>query len=409
MYQISAALQQAIAAGNKQRVLLEFGSRSFSNEGVSVSSGLSLREAFCDETDIAIGQCLSAELEVTLLNDQYQLQNFEFGTFTAWLGAAVTGVVTGKTKTFVENGKSVTYAFAPLGTFIATKPDVLTQKKITLTANDQMILFDKDMPDATTLGIEYPTTVGVIFQKLCNYVGVQAASYTFLNSDADVVEEPEQFSTSTMREVLGWIAEAACSNARFNRDGKLAFTWFNATGRTYTAHDTAEFTPTWYTVAPINGLHIRNQNSSAEIVLGQNSNNYMIQDNPFLRKPDDTLEITKDPESINTTAGVHVSFLCQAKGEGLIYQWQEGTDGAFADSTREGAASTVLQFTTEDAETDYSIQFRCVVKDRYNNSVTSTVATLTVTIFAEKTAEEAEADAQEKWPDLYDDSGEIPV
>ena len=126
-----------------------------------------------------------------------------------------------------------------------------------------------------------------------------------------------------------------------------------------------------------------------------------------MRKPDDTLEITKDPESINTTAGVHVTFLCQAKGEGLEYQWQEGTNGNFANSERDGADTNTLQFTTEEAEENYSIQLRCVVKDKYDNSVTSEAATLTVTLFADMTDEEALAEAQEKWPGLYDDSGEV--
>lgn len=402
MYQLSASLQSAIAAGNKQRVLLEFTGRSFSNEDVSVSSGISLREAFCDETDLVIGQCLSAELEFTLLNDSYQLQSFEFGTFKACLGAAITsGTPMGKTQTFSENGKSVTYEFAPLGTFIATKPDVLRQKIITLTANDQMILFDKDMPDAETLGIEYPATIGTIFLKLCNYAGVQYETLNFLNAGITVLEEPESFSTSTMREVLAWIAEAACSNARFNRDGKLEFVWFNTTSKSFNDNSTVEFVPTWYTVAAIDGLHIRNQDSTTEIVLGQNTNNYMIQDNPFLRQPDETIEITKDPSSLHVAVGVNVTFQCQAKGEGLKYQWQEGTDGAFSNSQRTGADKNVLQFTAE--ENDDALQFRCVVKDKYDNSVTSDAATLTVDVFEDMTEEEAEAAAEEKWPDLYTD------
>ena len=408
MYQLSSSLRQAIAAGNPQRVLLEFAGKSFSNEEVSVQSGVRLREFFCQETDLTIGQCLSNELEFTLLNDHYQLRNFSFGTFTAWLGAAITGGnATGKTKTFTENGKAVTYEFSPLGTFIATKPDVLQQRIVSITANDQMILFDKNLPSATTLGIEYPTTVGAIFTALCRYVNVTPVTTTFLNSDLTVTDEPEAFTSATCRDVLGWIAEAACANARFNRDGQLEFVWFNRTNKTFGNHDHSDFVPTWYTVSPIDGLHIRNQDSTAEIILGQNSNNYMIQDNPFLRKPDDTVEIVTDPSPINTTVGVHVSFLCQAKGEGLAYQWQEGTNGAFADSSRGGADTNTMQFVTVAA--DDRVEFRCVATDKYGNSATSDAAMLTVTEFSVKTEEEAEADAEEKWPDLYrDDHSQTP-
>ena len=99
---------------------------------------------------------------------------------------------------------------------------------------------------------------------------------------------PEQFENATMREVLGWVAEAACSNARFNRDGLLEFFWFNTSVVTrYDEHNYSDFTPTWYATAAIDGLHIRNGDSTKEYTIGGGDNAYMIQDNPFLRQPDD--------------------------------------------------------------------------------------------------------------------------
>lgn len=287
MYQFTETLSAALEAGNPQRVLLEFSGKTFTNEDIAISNGVELTADFNSETNLTIGMCPSANLRFDLLNDQYQLSDFEFGTFKAWLGARIdSGTPTGKTVEFQEGGKTVTYEFAPLGTFIATRPDVVRKTIISVDANDQMILFDEDMPTASALGITYPITLAALAKKLCDYVGVSLKTQSFLNANISVSSEPEQFETATMREVLGWIAEAACSNARFTRDGLLEFAWFTVIDKEYDETNYSDFMPSWYETQAINGLHIRNADSTSEISLGQNSNVYMIQDNPFLRQPD---------------------------------------------------------------------------------------------------------------------------
>lgn len=284
MQSISTALRNAIDAGNKQRVLLVFGNDEFSNEDIEMSAGLNLSEEFNSEEELTIGLTPSAVLTFTMLNDHGQLVNFGFGWFTAYLGARIdSGTPTEITRTFTEDGKTVTYAFAPLGTFYAEKPDVVVKKTIAVTAYDQMLKFDKDMPSASALSLNYPTTVSAIFQAMCTYAGVTPASNTFLNSTLDVEEEPPDFEMSTMRAVLGWIAEVACSNARFNRAGQLEFAWFNNTSETYDEGNYKEFTPSWYQTSAINGVYFRDTNESKETSNGTTkTNNYLIQDNPFL-------------------------------------------------------------------------------------------------------------------------------
>lgn len=297
MQTLSTTLKAAVAAGNPQRVLLEFikkpnGSayspvKQFSNEDILISDGLRLKEEFNSETDLTIGLCPSAEIQFNMLNDNNQLVNFQFGTFRAYLGAMITSgtpTSSAKTVTFSEGGGNYLYEFSPLGTFIAQRPDIVRKKTISVDSNDQMVLFDIDMPSKTALGITYPVTLSVLCQAMCTYVGVSLKSNTWLNSTLSVAKEPEQFETATMREVLGWIAEAGCSNARFNRDGLLEFVWFNTVNKTYDEHDYSEFTPTWYATKAIDGLHIRNADSTTEFTVGTGSNAYMIQDNPFLRQ-----------------------------------------------------------------------------------------------------------------------------
>lgn len=297
MYQISQTLRTAIAAGNPQRVLIEFTNKPdgtayspsvvFSNEDIVVSNGLQLTEEFNPETDLTIGSCPSAEIQFTMLNDTGQLLDFEFGKFIAYLGARIdsgTPAQTAKTKTFTESGETVTYEFCPLGTFIARRPDVVKKLMIDVDANDQMTLFDADMPTALQT---YTGTLSGMATALCNQVGVTLKTGTFLNSTMAVALTAEQVENTTMREVLGWIAEAACSNARFNRDGQLEFVWFNQVNSIFDEHNYTDFTPTWYQTKAIDGLHIRNADSTAEYTYGTGGNAYMIQNNPFLRQPDE--------------------------------------------------------------------------------------------------------------------------
>lgn len=297
MYTVSQTLATALANKTPQRVLLEFiGANNtvtdtFSNEDIVVSTGVELTEMFNSETDLTIGLCPSAEIRFDMLNDEGQLDEFEFGKFRAWLGARIdsgTPAGTAKTKTFTEGGISRTYEFTPLGTFIADRPAVVKKKILTITANDQMQLFDKDMPSATALDVTYPITLENLFKKLCAYVGVSYKSSTFPNNKLHVNSQPEDFDSATMREVLGWIAEAAGSIARFDRDGKLEMAWFNEVDAVFDEHNYTEFTPAWYATKAIDSLHIRNSNSQADTTRGSGTNNYLIQDNPFLLRPDST-------------------------------------------------------------------------------------------------------------------------
>lgn len=291
MYTISSTLQAALAAGTPQRVLIEFPDASavFSNEDISINRGLELNEMFMSEKDMTAGLCPSAEISFDMLNDIGQLDNFPFGTFKAWLGARIdsgTPAQTAKTKTFVEKGVTRTYEFTPLGVFIAERPAVVRKKILSITANDQMTLFDVDMPFWGDMNLTYPTTLGTMFVKMCQYVGVPYKSATFMNSTLSVPKEPSDFDGATMRDVLGWIAEAACSIARFDRDGVLELVWFNPVNKTFNEHNYSEFAYSWYQTASVDGLYIRNANSAATTEIGQTNNIYLISDNPFLRASD---------------------------------------------------------------------------------------------------------------------------
>ena len=174
------------------------------------------------------------------------------------------------------------YEFCPLGVFIANRPNVPDKIEISLTCYDLMQMTEQDMPSASALGISYPTTIGTLFKKICAFLGVGYKTATFINSNADIEKEPEKFSDATIRTVLGWIAEAAGSNVRFDRDGELVIDWLKNTPLVYSEGDYQSFDPYWYETPVVDKLYIRNTDNNSEVTRGNGKVPYLIQDNPFL-------------------------------------------------------------------------------------------------------------------------------
>lgn len=182
-----------------------------------------------------------------------------------------------------DGGVLRTWEFVPLGVFIADRPNAPDVIEADFTCHDLMQKFDKDMPSAGTLKITYPTTISNLFVKLCNYAKVPYKTASFINSGAVITEEPEDFKSATMRTVIGWIAEAAASNARFDRDGYLVFDWVRDTDQNYNENDYSDFQPYWYETQTVTKLYNRATDGSADKTSGSGDVGYLIQDNPLLR------------------------------------------------------------------------------------------------------------------------------
>lgn len=375
MYNASSAFHTAVANGAHQIALLIFDGVVFTNDDINVTNGIEFNDYFNTEGDLSIGQALSNEISFSLFNDTGLLDNYEFGDFTATIGAQIgnttvsnagtvqaqsashtyvaystspylkrdgtavssqpnypvssmliyDGVVycmleDGSLKTYMDSdgssyvitlptfmkrklqkwaGKGIAYAdrilkiwqgtnlrtyeFVPLGIFNAERPNVPTVNEIRFTCNDLMQRFEVDMPTDAALGITYPITFGNLFAKMCQYLEVQYRSSTFINSTATLSARPDDFDRVTMREVLGWLAEAAASVARFDRDGYLIMDWIRTTSAVIDEHGYKEFNPYWYETKQISKLYNRATSGDYEHTLGAGNEAYLIQDNPLLK------------------------------------------------------------------------------------------------------------------------------
>ena len=182
-----------------------------------------------------------------------------------------------------HGGERLTYEFVPLGWFEAERPKAPDVIQIDLTCYDQMQKFDQDMPSDAEMGITWPSTIGNLYVKLCNYAHVWYRTASFINSGATVSARPDDFNNATMRDTLKWIAEAAGSNAMFDRDGYLTLRWLNMTGETYSASKYSDFNPYWYETKQVTKLYNRSTQEVTEKTYGGGDECYLIQDNPLLR------------------------------------------------------------------------------------------------------------------------------
>lgn len=175
------------------------------------------------------------------------------------------------------------YEYVPLGVFDPDTPSKRRLQVVSVTANDRMARFDADAADWWR-ALPYPITLRELLKKLCLRLGVPLATTgTFLNSERMLTSAPLQASSLTYRDVLKWIAEAACSYARMTRNGALELAWFQTADVSLTASryfpDTEKAE---YTVPRITGVQVLNAENDVGVLAGSKGNVYQIMDNPML-------------------------------------------------------------------------------------------------------------------------------
>ncbi len=88
--------------------------------------------------------------------------------------------------------------------------------------------------------------------------------------------------------------------------------------------------------------------------------------------------ITKQPANASVSAGQNATFNVVASGSGLMYQWQSKGPNATAWGNTGMTGNNTATLTVKASTALNGAQFRCVVTDKYGNSVISNPATLTV-------------------------------
>lgn len=177
------------------------------------------------------------------------------------------------------------WEYAPLGNFIAEKPSKTQDDIITVSAYDQMSLFDRDASSFIS-GLTFPLTLTQLFVKLCEYVKIGYKSETLINGSISYSASTFIADGYSLRDILSFIAEAAGGFARISRDGAAEITWFSPSGRTIGKKQRFSLDLAEYTTKAVGGISIKNTNSDAVCTypaeIADDAQIYTTVDNPLL-------------------------------------------------------------------------------------------------------------------------------
>lgn len=174
------------------------------------------------------------------------------------------------------------YEYVPLGTFYFDTPEQRRVANISCEALDGMQLFNVDVDDWWA-ALKWPLTRGQLLQSLCTYVGVTLKTVTFPGSTESIVSAPMAGNGLVGKDVLGWIAETACSYARMSRDGGLELVWFTTQSVKLTQNQHFGDSPAEYETPAVEALHVMVANTDLGVMLPENGsgNEYQVLDNPL--------------------------------------------------------------------------------------------------------------------------------
>ena len=174
------------------------------------------------------------------------------------------------------------YEYVPLGTFYFDTPEQRRVANISCEALDGMQLFNVDVDDWWA-ALKWPLTRGQLLASLCTYVGVTLKTATFPGSTTSIASAPMAGNGFVGKDVLGWIAETACSYARMSRDGGLELVWFATQSVKLTRNQHFGDSPAEYETPAVEALHVMVANTDLGVMLPENGsgNEYQVLDNPL--------------------------------------------------------------------------------------------------------------------------------
>lgn len=203
------------------------------------NSGIKIEDAVSDTSEFQIGTAIINKATVTLNNlyDDFTDYNFDEAKIVIYIGYNIDSTIlyrvlqdttgknildsTGNEIVTLVNGSIVEKVKMFTGTVVNSPYQ--NSSLITLTCEDNMLLFDRDYSESKLI---YPATRAQILRDACEVCGVSLETLTFDNSDYIVNARPSD-EKLTFRQVIAWTAQLGGQFLRCNSDGKLFCGWYD--------------------------------------------------------------------------------------------------------------------------------------------------------------------------------------
>lgn len=209
--------------------------------------------------------------------------------------------------------------------------------KYAVTAYDAMILLETSI---SVLSFSFPVTVSAAASAIATYLGC-TISGTIYNGTmaADSIE-----GTTTIRKVLGWVAEASGCSVKIDGSDHLCFMYYADSGITVSASEYKEdgLNVADYACAAIDNVTILDMAGMTHATAGSGTNSLFIIGNPFMYDATNTeaatiLSLVEDFEYAPFTCemfeenGLEVGTIATfGVTETLVMHIESGEDGAVA-------------------------------------------------------------------------------
>lgn len=203
------------------------------------NSGIKIEDAVSDTSEFQIGTAIINKATVTLNNlyDDFTDYDFDEAKIVIYIGYNIDNTIlyrvlqdttgknildsTGNEIVTLVNGSIVEKVKMFTGTVVNSPYQ--NSSLITLTCEDNMLLFDRDYSESKLI---YPATRAQILRDACEVCGVSLETLTFDNSDYIVNTRPSD-EKLTFRQVIAWTAQLGGQFLRCNSDGKLFCGWYD--------------------------------------------------------------------------------------------------------------------------------------------------------------------------------------
>ena len=233
MYPLSSDGRAVYTAPYRQVALIDFAGIEEAlilTEKDIVEGGLKINRYSTSGSRIEIGSVIAAEAQIELDNSDGRFNNTRFEGAKLYIRV-------GAKKWDADAWENAAVQYVPMGYYTIDEAP-RKREKITLTALDRMMLFDKE----ADLGQwSFPMTVSSLLTHICNDCNVSLSSGIsgLPNSSYTVVAPPES-ENMTYRQVLSWIAEITGTCAFFDWNGQLTLKWYSDTGMNLTPSERFE-------------------------------------------------------------------------------------------------------------------------------------------------------------------------
>ncbi len=243
--------------------------------------GVMIDEYFNHDLNVCIGETVSAQIIMTLINSDGALNNFTFGRCKVYID--------------VYDPANEIWLPCPMGVYNIDIPKRRRVQLVSAVGFDQMQRLDI-IADAWWNGMDWAAgiTIAQIVQSLCSTVGVALspnAVSNMANANVSFTASPFTAVEMTYRDILSYLAEFTGTIARFDRNGALDLKWYAAAqidgetvqidtdtiGNTCLSIEVAE-----YTFPQISQLNVKATDTDVGVSIGSGSNVYSILNNQLL-------------------------------------------------------------------------------------------------------------------------------